>query len=190
MSSPERITESPYNIDSIADVDAAIEDILKCGLFKELVQWDLTPFEQPFLARSPSLRRFLAMRHLHRQSADVAQEYRAQDQYNRALFRADPDACSPRHLQGFKFAFGQIDARSGGAFSGGRVRRFADVGCAPGGFAEYVLQGNQNAMGTGLTLSPGAGGLRMQLDSSLLGRFDVRYGDVRDFAMGRETLGA
>lgn len=188
MSSEERITESPYNIASIADVDAAVEDILKRGLFKELVQWDLTPFEQPLLARSPSLQRFLAMRHLHRQSEDVAQEYQAHDQYNRAAFRAD--ACSPQHFNSFKFVFSQIDARSGGAFHGGKVRRFLDAGCAPGAFAEYVLRENEDAVGTGLTLSPGAGGLRMQLDSSLLRRFDVQYGDVRDFAMGRETLGA
>ena len=169
--------ETNYKIASIADIDAAVDDIVKRGRFKELAQWDLTPFEEPLLARSPALQRFLALRHLHRQSAEVAQEYRMHDERNRAAFRAD--ACSRRHLEGFKFTFGEV-ARS---LSVSSVRRFLDLGCAPGGFAAYVLEENVDAEGVGLTLSPAAGGLRMQLDSTLCERFDVQYADVRDVAL-------
>lgn len=177
---------SPDDYKSIEDADAAVAALLEHPLPADVVSC-LTPFEQTFLARSPALRRFLAMGHLSRQNASVAQQHRAHDEHNRAAFRADAPA--PRHADGFRFAFGEVSARSGGAWGGGAVRRFLDLGCAPGGFAAWVLAENAGAEGIGLTLSAEDKGLRMHLDSRLLERFDVRYGDVRDYAMGREQFG-
>ena len=181
------LTATPDEYKTIEEADAAVASMLERPMPDEITE-ALTPFERTFLARSLPLRRFLTMRYLSRQNADVAEQHKAHDEHNRAAFRADMPA--RRHIEGFKFAFGEVSARSGGgAFGGGAVRRFLDLGCAPGGFAAWILEENVHAAGVGITLSAEAKGIRMHLDSGLLERFDLRYGDVRDYAMGREELG-
>ena len=154
----------------------------------EAILSKLTSFELPFVTDSLPLRQLMAMRHICRQSEDVIRIYREHDEANRAAHRLD--ATPPWHFQGYQHAFQQINVRSDGAFSENRVRRFLDLGCAPGAFATWILQNNAAARGIGITLSPDAGGIRPQVDPTFSERLEVRFADVVKLARGQAPLGA
>ncbi|KAI8917869.1 hypothetical protein DFJ77DRAFT_458125 [Powellomyces hirtus] len=75
----------------------------------------------------------------------------------------------------FKGAMEEVDMHSGGKLRG-RVKRFLDLGCAPGGFSKWVLEQNEMANGMGVTLPPEMDGLPMILEGVL--EDDTRYGCI------------
>lgn len=52
----------------------------------------------------------------------------------------------------FQAIFSAINDAVGGAFVGGNIKVFLDLGCAPGGFSKFVLENNPGARGLGITL--------------------------------------
>ncbi|KAH9912466.1 uncharacterized protein B0H18DRAFT_1053853 [Fomitopsis serialis] len=180
------LTTATDSFTTIEEVDAAVEDILAHGLPEAIVS-RLTSFELPFYEKSYELRRLTAMKYFCRQSPDVTRHQRVQDQHNRAAIQSED--VPQRHFVGFKHAFHEINYMSGSPFGDDRIQHFLDLGCAPGGFAIWVLQNNRNARGVGVTLSPEAKGIRIQLGTKFLKRFDVQYGDVCEIATGQATIG-
>ncbi|KAH9912465.1 uncharacterized protein B0H18DRAFT_1157309 [Fomitopsis serialis] len=178
-------TPTPDNFNTIAEVDAAVEDVLQRGITVDIVS-DLTSFEQPFLNRSDEFCRLLAMKYVSRQNSDVTRAKKEQYERNRA--RLHMEDSSALHFEGFRRAFGEINTGSDNAFGEDRVQSFLDLGCAPGGSSTWILQNNRNARGIGITLSPDAGGLRLQLDSPFLEQLQVRYEDLCKIASGGEAI--
>ncbi|TFY62293.1 hypothetical protein EVJ58_g3950 [Rhodofomes roseus] len=171
----------PDNFKNIAEVDDAVEEVLRRGISAEIVS-DLTDFEIPFLDRSYDLRRLLALKHVAHRNSNVSREKKEQYERNRAAVQSDEN--STLHLEGFKHAFSQINAGSGNAFGEDKVHSFLDLGCAPGGFSTWVLENNRSASGVGITLSPEARGLRLQLDSRFHAQFQCSFDDVCRIAAG------
>ncbi|KAH9925761.1 uncharacterized protein B0H18DRAFT_1008117 [Fomitopsis serialis] len=180
-------TTAPDSFTTIDEIDAAVEDILAHSLPEVIIYSRFTSFELPFYERSYELRRLTVMKYLCRQSADVTRHQRAEEQHNRVAIQSED--ITQRHFEGFKRAFQEINYMSGNPFGNNQVQYFLDLGCAPGGSATWVLQNNRNARGVGVTLSPEAKGIRIQLGTKFLKRFRVQYGDVCEIATGRATIG-
>jgi SAM-dependent methyltransferase len=62
--------------------------------------------------------------------------------------------------------------------SNDRVRRFLDLGCAPGGFSRWIIKNNPSCTGVGFTLPPELGGFKMEFDSP--GQYKYFYQDITD----------
>jgi len=60
-------------------------------------------------------------------------------------------------------------------------RRFMDMGCAPGGLCDMLLGLGAHWSGVGVTLSPAAGGLKMDIASC--SRLELRFEDVMQHEM-------
>lgn len=174
-------------VDAAVEANAALERIQLEGI-PDYIGPRLTAFETPFFERSLELRRLTFLKYFYGRSQEVTRVHAQERARNRAA--AWDSARSPRkYLDSFRKAFRDINDASGDAF-GHKVRRFLDLGCAPGGFATWLLKNNnRKARGTGITLSSEARGLRLQLEPSLRGRFQVYYEDVCRVAMGRVALG-
>ncbi|KAJ3183285.1 hypothetical protein HDU85_002311 [Gaertneriomyces sp. JEL0708] len=81
----------------------------------------------------------------------------------------------------FHGAMEEVDSSSRGAVSGS-VKRFLDLGCAPGGFSRWILEHNPNSMGMGVTLPPEMGGIPMVMEGILedSSRYRCEYRDVTE----------
>lgn len=60
-------------------------------------------------------------------------------------------------------------------------RRFLDLGCAPGGYATYILRRNPGATGIGITLPVDVGGPEVYIPSELRSRFAIYFGDLMNY---------
>ena len=187
------VTSAPsFRFTTIAQVDAAVEadaspERINSEGIPEYIGSRLTAFEIPVFERSLEFRRLTLLKYFYGLSQEVTRAHARERECNREAARRSPK--SPRiYLDAFRKAFRDINDASGDAF-GHKVRRFLDLGCAPGGFATWLLKNNKKAQGTGITLSSEAKGLRLQLEPSLRGRFQVHYEDVCRVAMGRVALG-
>ena len=147
------MTPSASCFTDISSVDAAITreaDRVLNGS-PSLIDSKLTSFENNLLPVSPDLTRLLIMKELYRCHDAVEDKFKALGQCNRAA-RSDSDAAR-RHLEGFYSAFEEITNHTtpplGPALA--RGTHFLDLGCAPGGFATWLLQ-NTSMKGVGITL--------------------------------------
>ncbi|KZT64735.1 hypothetical protein DAEQUDRAFT_814788 [Daedalea quercina L-15889] len=177
---------------TIADVDeairanAAIERIQSQGIPEYIAPRRLTAFEKPFFERSLELRQLIFMKHFYSESDAVTQIFQREHERNRIA--AKSEKVPRKYLDSFRKTFRDLNDECNNAF-GYKVRWFLDLGCAPGGFATWLLRNNKKARGTGITLSSGSGGLQFQLDAKLRERFWVYFDDVCRFAMGQAILG-
>ncbi|TFY62301.1 hypothetical protein EVJ58_g3949 [Rhodofomes roseus] len=177
------IFTSDTHFATIDQVDAAVDEILSGGNLPETIVSKLTNFELPFYERSFELRKLTIMKQICRQSDSVTQYQRQQDKNNRAADQLDK--VPQLHFVGFKHAFEEMNYMSGSPFGNDQVERFLDLGCAPGGFALWLLQNNKSARGKGVTLSPEAKGIRLRLVPRFPERFHVQYEDVCNIATGQ-----
>jgi hypothetical protein len=60
--------------------------------------------------------------------------------------------------------------------SNDHVKRFLDLGCAPGGFSQWIIRNNRYCTGVGFTLPPELGGFPMEFDAP--GRYTYFYQDI------------
>ncbi|KAI8998088.1 hypothetical protein BC832DRAFT_616892 [Gaertneriomyces semiglobifer] len=81
----------------------------------------------------------------------------------------------------FHGAMEEVDSCSGGAVNG-EVKRFLDLGCAPGGFSRWILEHNPDSIGMGVTLPPEMGRIPMVMEGILEdpSRYHCEYRDVTD----------
>ncbi|KAH9829825.1 S-adenosyl-L-methionine-dependent methyltransferase [Rhodofomes roseus] len=180
------IFTSDTHFATIDQVDAAVDEILSGGNLPETIVSKLTNFELPFYERSFELRKLTIMKQICRQSDSVTQYQRQQDKNNRAADQLDK--VPQLHFVGFKHAFEEMNYMSGSPFGNDQVENFLDLGCAPGGFALWLLQNNKSARGNGVTLSPEAKGIRLRLVPRFPERFHVQYEDVCNIATGQVAL--
>ncbi|KAH9837952.1 uncharacterized protein C8Q71DRAFT_857122 [Rhodofomes roseus] len=171
---------------TIADVDERINHVLTDGPH-EIIS-TLSPAESRFCnaAESDILRRLLVLKELYRLSDAVDRYYIDQSERNRAT-RADPSSLV--HLEAYEKAFKEINELAGRPFGRNQVRKFLDLGFAPGGFATWLLRSNGSALGTGITLSPEASGIQARVDLQFLERFQQHDQDVRQIADGQVIIG-
>lgn len=90
------------------------------------------------------------------------------------------------YLKTYEQAFGHISRAHGGTlFSGGRVKRFLDMGCSPGGFSNWLLEHNWAATGVGMTLPDAQAQWKMITTGTHLEgpRYDLRFADIVSVAM-------
>ena len=180
-----------FEFTTIAEVDAAVEanaslERIRSDGIPEYIGPRLTAFEVPFFERSLELRQLTFLKYFYGQSQEVTRAHVQERERNRAA-AWHPTRSPRKYLDSFRKAFRDINDASDNAF-GRKVHRFLDLGCAPGGFATWLLKNNRNARGTGITLSSEAKGLRLQLEPSIRGRFQAHYEDVCRVAMGRVAL--
>ncbi len=80
-------------------------------------------------------------------------------------------------LYTYTIAMREIDYRTDFRLvSNDRVKRFLDLGCAPGGFSEWIIKNNRSCTGVGFTLPPELGGFPMKFDAP--GRYKYFYQDI------------
>lgn len=169
-------SNSPFT--TISDVDAAIQhdaDRVLNGRPISITS-KLTSFENHLLPASPDLTRLLILKELYRCHDAVEDKFKALGQHNRAA-RLNSDAAR-RHLKGFYSAFEEITNLTNPPLSPALSQgtHFLDLGCAPGGFATWLLQ-NTTMQGVGITLpwkandhgitTPGVTSLGIPLHSDL-----------------------
>ncbi|KAF9809035.1 hypothetical protein IEO21_07608 [Rhodonia placenta] len=147
----------------------------------------LNAFEVDFWNKSLSLRRLLLLKRLFRSNPAVETRFRERRDIHLQAIGGN-DEPSRVHLFAYVKAFSLINRANGGCFGGGKVHRFLDLGCSPGGFSSYVLKHNWGAQGVGVTLPDEEDRIPVQIDSDLLANYDVRYTDVVAFvARSTET---
>jgi 23S rRNA U2552 (ribose-2'-O)-methylase RlmE/FtsJ len=103
-------------------------------------------FESRILTCSDTLRRLRQAKHTYGHDPLIAARF---DKRRRSFFHDDNQSYSRDQ---FASILAQVDEQVGGLFSGGRVRAFLDLGCAPGGFSHFLLENNPGARGLGVTL--------------------------------------
>ncbi|KAH9925736.1 uncharacterized protein B0H18DRAFT_1119241 [Fomitopsis serialis] len=171
---------------TIADVDAQIDSVLNDSPI--LITSKLSNFELPFFNASPALRRLLVLKELYRLHDTVDRTYTELARLNRSR------TATPSDLEDFKKAFQEIVKITTNRYPAFRLvldqaRHFLDLGCAPGGFATWLLQ-NTLMHGVGITLPPSASipGISVQGSlQSLAPRFSVYEEDVCSIARGQST---
>lgn len=138
---------------------------------------NLNPFEIRLWDQSLPYRRLLLLKSLYRHHAAVDQRFdERRDIHLRAL---DLNTVPSRvHLVAFWRAFAFLDHANANCFGSGHVRRFLDLGCAPGGFSQWLLQHNRDVYGVGVTLPVEEAGIPLQIDSAFLANFRVCYDDL------------
>ncbi|KAH9950716.1 hypothetical protein B0H21DRAFT_681542, partial [Amylocystis lapponica] len=95
------------------------------------------------------------------------------------------------HVRCYEGAFENINRANAGCFGGGRVHRFLDLGCSPGGFSSWLLKANRDAVGLGLTLANGEAKFLMSDEPAAIGgeRYLVRNDNIITLAMGAVAKG-
>lgn len=91
----------------------------------------------------------------------------------------DGKALPEMYLGIYKKAMREIDFHTDfSLISRDRIKRFLDLGCAPGGFSRWILENNPSCTGLGFTLPPALGGFRVEFTSP--GRYEYFYRDITD----------
>lgn len=187
---------------SIAEVDIAMQReadrIVLNGSPTSLiyVPSKLTSFEHHLLTTSPDFARLLILKELYHCHNAVEDKFKVLKQRNRAA-RSNSDSLR-YHLAGFHSAFEEITHLTNPPLlpALSRGTHFLDLGCAPGGFATWLLQ-NTVMNGVGITLpwqandcgvtTPGVTntGIPLHSDLAVFGpRFSVFPRDLFQVATG------
>lgn len=122
---------------------------------------------------------------------DAKRCYRAAtaEQFDAGLEKqgSPPDAFHDR-FSANRRAIQTISRTHGDYLSQNQVRRFLDLGCAPGGFSRWLLHNNRNAEGAGITLHRTDGKFPFSLGmSSLTERYTLHYADIIPLATKSES---
>ncbi|PCH37040.1 hypothetical protein WOLCODRAFT_128005 [Wolfiporia cocos MD-104 SS10] len=178
---------SPLNVAMEQDKHeeiTCIEDVDRMITYA-LTQW--SPQDNPtgaqFWDLSLPYRRLRILKRLYGAHPAVDRSFNKQRD---AYFRQRLENTHTPHLQTYETAFASINRANGGCFFGGRVKRFLDLGCSPGGFSSWLLKNNKGVRGVGITLAADEeGGFPFHVDPSLCAKtkYRVRYEDVIQLAM-------
>ncbi|TFY63495.1 hypothetical protein EVJ58_g3217 [Rhodofomes roseus] len=176
---------------TIADVDRQISLVLSDSpILTNFITSRLTRFEHPFFNASPAdaLPRLLVLKELYRVHDAVDRTYAEHARANRAR------PASASDLEVFRRTFEEIvelttHRRPEFRSALGRARRFLDLGCAPGGFATWLLQ-NTGMQGMGITLPSDTSVPGVPVQDALQSytpRFPVYLEDVCEIARGQSV---
>ncbi|KAG9124824.1 hypothetical protein FRC07_010104 [Ceratobasidium sp. 392] len=137
-----------------------------------------------FYTNSPAFQRVRQMKRLYGDNERVNQKF-AQ---NRERSRTDDHTLAPMFRDQFYAAFSDMVDDIGGpecllvpnqATGAARfVRRFADLGCAPGGFAQYLLTTFPQCTGVGVTHPEGYTMTYQGWSNAMQQRFPVHFADL------------
>lgn len=151
------------NITTIAEVDALIARSEDDALSDLAIR--LSPFERRFWHDSPGHRRLLRLKEMFRCHPAVDKRFRERRgiHIEASLSNASPAV----HVYAFERAFSAVNDAVSGHFGGGKVTRFLDMGCAPGGFSSWLMKNNPGAQGVGVTLPDEEATFPIRIDSAL-----------------------
>lgn len=95
------------------------------------------------------------------------------------------------HLRGYAKALNDINYAHRHIFGGGRVKRFLDLGCSPGGFSDWLLQHNPDAVGLGITLPDEDASWEIVVEGTRLveSRYTLRFADIISLVHGCVSKG-
>ncbi|KAG8744216.1 hypothetical protein FRC10_010578 [Ceratobasidium sp. 414] len=137
-----------------------------------------------FYTNSPAFQRCRQMKRLYGDNEQVNQKF-AQ---NRERSRADDHTLAPMFRDQFHAAFSDMVDDLGGpecllvpnptTGAARFVRRFADLGCAPGGFAQYLLTTFPQCTGVGVTHPEGYTMTYQSWSNTMQQRFPVHFADL------------
>lgn len=137
-----------------------------------------------FYTNCPSFQRCRQMKRLYGDNEQVNQKFA----HNRERSRADDHSLAPMFRDQFQTAFSDMVDDIGGPecllvpnpVTGAArfVRRFADLGCAPGGFAQYLLTTFPQCTGVGVTHPQGYTMTYQGWSNAMQQRFPVHFADL------------
>jgi len=139
----------------------------------ELDSYNLSQFERRLAEQSPILHRLLTTKRIYHDSPGVDKKF----ERNRKSLELPH---SQVFMNQFSYTFNLFNDEMDGIFDNNRVKRFVDLGCAPGGFSKWLLEHNPKAFGIGVTFPEGEGlGIDVRgTPMEGLERYGLHYGDV------------
>ncbi|KAH9924131.1 hypothetical protein B0H21DRAFT_152602 [Amylocystis lapponica] len=150
---------------------------------------NLNSHELFFWEHSIQHRRLLHIKHLFRTHPAVdAQFNERSNKYSQSSYT---ETMLLVYLRSYERAFVEVNRANAGCFDGGRVRKFLDLGCSPGGTSYWLLKANRDAIGLGLTLPDEEAKFPMSGKPAAIGRkrYLVRYENIITLAMGAVAEG-
>lgn len=134
---------------------------------------DISPFERRINEDSTLFRSLTDAKASYGSSSAVETKF----QHNRTAF-GQP---SQLFMRQFSASFDIINRHVNGLFDNNQVKRFLDLGCAPGGFSKWLLEHNSDAFGVGVTLPADKSRVDMDVRGTPmenLERYKLEYADV------------
>ncbi|OSX62149.1 hypothetical protein POSPLADRAFT_1143672 [Postia placenta MAD-698-R-SB12] len=167
---------------SIAEVDAFIK-VAAQTLIQGEEQGKL--FEKRIWNESYRYRCLRLLKHVYGSNPTVDRRFREGFERNARSLEETSATSDLFHLRAFETGFGALNDANAGCFGGGRVKRFLDLGCSPGGFSSWLLKNNPDTKGTGVTLPEEHAKLPVQVEPALRshGRYQVIYEDIIDIGV-------
>ncbi|EED82245.1 predicted protein [Postia placenta Mad-698-R] len=176
---------------SIHEVDSFIAQSLDIQLDEDGV--DVKRLEGRFWNESVLYRRLRLLKQIYGQNPAVDKRFDSNRQAHLRRINENRDTI-PRdshmengshiriHAQAFEYGFSAINNANSRCFGGGRIVRFLDLGCSPGGFSSWLLKNNPGVEGVGITLPDERSQFPLQIDPAFLtiGKYQVRYADIID----------
>ncbi|KAI0916215.1 hypothetical protein AcV5_003214 [Taiwanofungus camphoratus] len=175
-------------IATIADIDSLVANDASNLPYESKVK--VNPFEMRFLELSLPHRRLLRLKFLYHTHPTV--DKRFQEHREIHLLDAHSATPSPVHLRAYEKAFSEVNRANASCFGGGRVQRFLDLGCSPGGFSTWLFKSNWAAQGVGITLPDEDAKYPMQIDPVIASpdRYRVQYDNIITLVMKSVDLDA
>lgn len=162
-----------------------LDDVLQSDRSFDSTYGGFGTLEQRIIQESPTLQRLLILKCIYGRHPATEAMFRT--------YRASGAHVPPfTFLEGYHKAFGALNASAGGIFGGGRVKRFLDLGCSPGGFSEWLLGKNDSATGIGITLSDEEASWSMHIGGTHLDgpRYTLKFEDIVKLVLDSITQGA
>lgn len=142
-------------------------------------------FEKRIWNESYRYRCLRLLKHVYGSNPTVDRRFREGFERNARSLEETSATSDLFHLRAFETGFGALNDANAGCFGGGRVKRFLDLGCSPGGFSSWLLKNNPDTKGTGVTLPEEHAKLPVQVEPALRshGRYQVIYEDIIDIGV-------
>ncbi|KAI0075598.1 hypothetical protein K474DRAFT_1664032 [Panus rudis PR-1116 ss-1] len=161
----------------MAEVDTLIASSADLAM---RVERCLNQFERRFLLQSELHGHLLRLKYLYGHNPVVDQSYHSRREKQLDRNRGRPNA---HYRIGFENIIAVISSSNDSFLQNGCVNNFLDLGCAPGGFSNWLLGENPSSNGYGITLPDDAapGRLKFTAKGTALedtSRYTIRFDDL------------
>ena len=142
----------------------------------------LTSFEQRFLVVCPIYSHLLYIKRFFREHPGVDEGFKSRRTKQMQITLSNPQ---PHFREGFEKVFKELNSHSKFAFSRGKIARFLDLGCSPGGFSNQLLKDNPRAQGVGMTLPDEQAKIPLATKGTCLtqDRYHVHYENIITYTL-------
>ncbi|KAJ3481488.1 hypothetical protein NLI96_g7632 [Meripilus lineatus] len=164
---------------SIEQMDTMISE----GPVPDNILATLTSFERRFVEVSRIHGHLLHIKQFYREHPAIEEKFKTRR--SKQLSNTSVSASKSFFRIGFEKVFDEIDRHSGQIFRNGRVCRFLDLGCSPGGFSNWLLKHNKEARGVGMTLPDEHAKFTLAAEGTHLTeeRYRVHYESIISYSM-------